>query len=74
MPPGSPQQVLLDQRRREGLITAYDVSVLRFTYEEAAGVTELVRKLDLYGVPRVGSPLAPAGPMPLPDWGALLRR
>ena len=70
----SPEQVLLDQRRREGLITAYDVSVLRFTYEEAAGVTELVRKLDLYGVPRVGSPLAPAGPMPLPDWGALLRR
>ena len=30
------QQVLLDQRKREGLITAYDVSVLRFTYEEAA--------------------------------------
>lgn len=70
----SPRQVLLDQRRREGLITAYDVSVLRFTYEEAAGVTELVRKLDLYGVPRLGSPLAPAGPMPLPDWGAPLRR
>lgn len=70
----SPQQVLLDQRKREGLITAYDVSVIRFTYEEAAGVTELVRKLDLYGVPRAGSPLAPAGPMPLPDWGSLLRR
>lgn len=70
----TPQQVLLDQRKREGLITAYDVSVLRFTYEEAAGVSELVRKLDLYGVPRLGSPLAPPGPMPLPDWGALLRR
>ena len=70
----TPQQVLLDQRKREGLITAYDVSVLRFTYEEAAGVTELVRKLDLYGVPRLGSSLAPTGPMPLPDWGALLRR
>lgn len=70
----SPQQVLLDQRKREGLITAYDVSVLRFTYEEAAGVTELVQKLELYGVPRVGSPLAPTGPMPLPDWGLLLRR
>ncbi len=70
----SPQQVLGDQRKREGLITVYDVSILRFTYEEATGVTELVRKLDLYGVPRVGSPLAPAGPMPLPDWGALLRR
>ena len=70
----TPQQVLLDQRKREGLITAYDVSVLRFTYEEAAGVTELVQKLDLYGVPRLGSPLAPAGPMPLPDWGRLLRR
>lgn len=70
----TPQQVLLDQRKREGLITAYDVSVLRFTYEEAAGVSELVRKLDLYGVPRLGSPLAPPGPMPLLDWGALLRR
>lgn len=70
----SPQQVLLDQRGREGLITAYDVSVLRFTYEEAAGVTGLVRKLELYGVPRQGSPLVPAGPMPLPDWSALLRR
>ena len=70
----SPRQVLLDQRKREGLITAYDVSILRFTYEEAAGVAELVRKLDLYGVPRLGSPLAPAGPMPLPNWGALLRR
>lgn len=70
----TPQQVLLDQRKREGLITAYDVSVLRFTYEEAAGVTELVQKLDLYGVPRLGSPLARAGPMPLPDWGRLLRR
>ena len=70
----TPQQVLLDQRKREGLITAYDVSVLRFTYEEAAGVSELVRKLDLYGVPRLGSSLVPTGPMPLPDWGALLRR
>ena len=48
--------------------------MLRFTYEEAAGVTELVQKLELYGVPRVGSPLAPTGPMPLPDWGLLLRR
>ena len=70
----TPQQVLLDQRKREGLITAYDVSILRFTYEEAAGVSELVRKLELYGVPRLDSPLAPAGPIPLPDWGALLRR
>ena len=70
----TPQQALLDQRKREGLITAYDVSVLRFTYEEAAGVTELIRKLELYGVPRLGSPLAPTGPMPLPDWGSLLRR
>ncbi len=70
----SPEQVLLDQRRREGLITAYDVSVLRFAYEEAAGVTGLVQKLELYGVPRLGSPLVPTGPAPLPDWGALLRR
>lgn len=69
-----PQQALVDQRKREGLITVYDVSVLRFTYEEAAGEVELVRKLDLYGVPRLGSPLVPAGTMPLPDWGALLRR
>ncbi|MBM6675370.1 hypothetical protein H6A07_01235 [Olsenella uli] len=70
----TPQQVLLDQRKREGLITAYDVSVLRFTYEEAAGVSELVSKLELYGVPRLGSPLAPAGPTTLPDWSVLLRR
>ena len=35
---------------------------------------ELVRKLDLYGVPRLGSPLVPAGAMPAPDWNALLRR
>lgn len=70
----SPQQVLGDQRKREGLITVYDVSILRFTYEEAAGAVELVRKLDLYGVPRLGSSLVPTGTMPLPDWGALLRR
>ena len=70
----SPEQVLLDQRGREGLITAYDVSVLRFTYGEAAGVSELVRKLDLYGVPRLGSPLALAGEAPPIDWPLLLRR
>ena len=70
----SAHEALLDQRRREGLITAYDVSVVRFTFEEAAGVSELVRKLDLYGVPRLGSPLVPAGAMPAPDWNALLRR
>ncbi|MBM6775649.1 hypothetical protein [Olsenella profusa] len=70
----SPEEALLDQRRREGLITSYDVSVMRFTYEEAAGVDELVRKLELYGVPKVGSPLAISGRMPMPDWGKLLRR
>lgn len=69
----SPEEVLLAQRSREGLITSYDVSVLRFTYEEAAGVDELVRKLELYGVPKAGSPLAPSGRAPLPDWGSLLR-
>ena len=31
-------------------------------------------QIDLYGVPRLGSPLVPTGPMPLPDWGRLLRR
>lgn len=70
----TPEQVLLDQRSREGLITAYDVSVVRFTYEEAAGVSELVRKLDFYGVPRLDSPLARTDPAPAIDWSSLLRR
>lgn len=70
----SPEEVLLAQRGREGLITSYDVSVLRFTYEEAAGAEGLVRKLELYGVPKAGSPLAFPGRAPLPDWGSLLRR
>ena len=70
----SPRQVLLDQRSREGLITAYDVSVVRFTYEEAAGVRELVRKLELFGVPRLGSTLARTGEVPAIDWRSLLRR
>ena len=69
-----PDEVLLDQRGREGLITAYDVSVVRFTYEEAAGVSELVRKLDLYGVPRLGSPLASTDGRSAIDWPSLLRR
>lgn len=70
----SVRQVLVGQREREGLITAYDVSVVRFTFEEAACVSELVRKLDLYGVPRLGSPLASTGEAPSIDWSALLRR
>lgn len=70
----SVRQVLVDQREREGLITAYDVSVVRFTFEEAACVSELVRKLDLYGVPRLGSPLTSTGEAPSIDWSALLRR
>lgn len=69
----SPGEALDAQRRREGLITAYDVSVLRFCFEEAAGVGELVSKLELYGVPRAGSPLAWSGPEPQIDWRALLR-
>lgn len=68
-----PGRALDEQRRREGLITAYDVSVVRFTYEEAAGVSELVRKLELYGVPRAGSPLAWQGAPPRIDWPSLLR-
>lgn len=70
----SPRQVLDEQRRREGLITAYDVSVVRFTFEEAAGTSELVRKLDFYGVPRQGSPLARSGETPPISWPSLLRR
>lgn len=70
----TPEQAFRDQRRREGLITAYDVTVVRFTYEEAAGVGDLVRKLDFYGVPRVGSPLARTGAPPMIDWPSLLRR
>ena len=42
-------------------------------YHEA-GADELVRKLELYGVPKADSPLALSGRMPLPDWGSLLRR
>ena len=70
----TPEEALMDQRRREGLLTAYDVSVMRFTYEEAAGVTELVRKLELYGVPRADSPLAGAGGEWTIDWSRMLRR
>lgn len=67
-------EVLLDERRREALMTAYDVSIVRFSYAEAAGVTELVRKLELYGVPRASSSLALSGEFPLIDWEALRRR
>ena len=70
----SPQQVLDEQRKREGLITAYDVSVVRFTFEEELGEGELVRKLDFYGVPRLGSPLARAGETQPINWPSLLRR
>ena len=70
----SPQQVLDEQRKREGLITAYDVSVVRLTFEEALGEGELVRKLDFYGVPRLGSPLARAGETQPINWPSLLRR
>ena len=70
----TPEEVLMDQRKREGLLTAYDVSVMRFTYEEAAGVTELVRKLELYGVPRADSPLAGTGGERAIDWSRMLRR
>lgn len=70
----SPQQALDEQRKREGLITAYDVSVVRFTFEEAAGVSELVSKLDFYGVPRQGSPLACTGETQPINWPSLLRR
>lgn len=70
----TPEQALEDQRSREGLITAYDVSVLRFTYGEAAGEKDLVSKLDLYGVPKAGSALALAGEPPRIDWQGLLRK
>lgn len=70
----TPERALREQQEREGLLTAYDVSILRFTYPEASGVEALVRKLELFGVPRVGSPLAPTGAMRAPDWSRLLRR
>lgn len=70
----TPEEVLLGQRSREGLLTAYDVSVMRFTYEEAASVTGLVRKLELYGVPRADSPLARTGGECSIDWSKMLRR
>lgn len=70
----SPEEVLLDQREREGLLTAYDVSIVRFTYGEAAGVEGLVRKLELHGVPRANSPLALPADASLPDWSLLRRR
>lgn len=70
----SPEEVLLGQREREGLLTAYDVSIVRFTYGEAAGVEGLVRKLELHGVPRENSPLAVPADSILLDWEALRRR
>lgn len=70
----SRDEVLLAERRREALLTAYDVSIVRFSYAEAAGVTELVRKLELYGVPRASSSLARHGEPPAIDWAALRRR
>ena len=70
----SREEVLLDERLREALITAYDVSIVRFSYAEAAGVSELVRKLELYGVPRASSPIALTGELPDVNWEALRRR
>lgn len=70
----SREEVLLAERRREALITAYDVSIVRFSYAEAAGVAELVRKLELYGVPRASSSLALSGEPPTLNWESLRRR
>lgn len=69
----TPEQVLADQRSREGLLTAYNVTVMRFTFEEAREETGLLRKLELYGVPKIGTMLAPSSEVVPPDWPHLLR-
>ena len=70
----SREEVLLAERRREALITAYDVSIVRFSFGEAAGVSELVRKLEFYGVPRASSLLALPGEPTVQNWESLRRR
>lgn len=68
-------QSLMAERLRESRITLYDVSVLRFSFGQTCDLEGFARLLDDFGVPRVGSPLAPPLGVPVTvDWDALRRR
>lgn len=61
------------ERRREALISLYQLPLLRFGMDEVRRPEELVALLELYGIPCADSPLAQGREHAMPDWKALLR-
>jgi hypothetical protein len=61
------------ERRREALISLYQLPLLRFGMDEVRRPEELVALLELYGIPCADSSLAQGREHAMPDWKALLR-
>lgn len=66
-------RALSRERRREALISLYQLPLLRFGMDEVRRPEEFVGLLDLYGIPRADSSLARGRERTMPDREALLR-
>ena len=64
-----PVEKLLDERKREGLLTVYRPSIARFSMAVACDPEQLSALLDLHGVPRGPAPELRFGDVPVPPAG-----
>lgn len=60
----SQEQVRWEERQRESLLTASGAGVVRLTYWETLSEHEVSRRLDAFGIPKLGSVAAAAMMMP----------